>query len=76
VPGTDGGFAPAVRARRQLVRALRQLDGSRDLVIDLAEGRAPPVVLHVLERRLLRQDEAELDRLRAGLDPEAGRRQG
>ena len=76
VPGTDGGFAPAVRARRQLVRALRQLDGSRDLVIDLAEGRAPPVVLHVLERRLLRQDEAELDRLRAGLDGIAGRRQG
>ena len=35
-------------------------------------GRAPPVVVHVLERRLLRQGKAELDRLRAELDRIAG----
>jgi hypothetical protein len=46
------GYAPvrgAAGARRQLARALAQLDGSRDLVIDLAEGRIPPLVFHVLK---------------------------
>ena len=47
---------------------LRQLDGSRDLVVALAEGRCPPLVLRVTEHRLTREDEAELIQLRAGLD--------
>jgi hypothetical protein len=40
----------------------------KELVIDLAEGRMPPVVMRVLERRLTDLDRAELKRLRVGLD--------
>jgi hypothetical protein len=74
IPGADGGFGLAGPARRRLARALRRLDGSRDLVIQLAEGRAPPLVLHVVENRITPKDEVELDRLRRGLDRIAGRR--
>jgi hypothetical protein len=62
-------------ARRQLDRALRRLDGSKSLVVALAEGRAPDFVLHVLAGEITPADEAELDRLRLGLDHLAGRRQ-
>jgi hypothetical protein len=41
---------------------------SRELVIEPAEGRAPPLVMHVLERRLNAADEITLDRLLTGLD--------
>jgi hypothetical protein len=61
-------------ARRRLVRLCRELDGSRALVLDLAEGRVPPVVFHVLERRLDHDDVEALDRLRTGLDHIAARR--
>ena len=73
-PVGDGGFSLADSARRRLARLIRALDGSRDLVIELAEGRVPPLVLHVLERRLDHADEDTLDRLRTGLDSIAGRR--
>jgi hypothetical protein len=76
-PVGDGGFSSlADSARRRLARLIRALDGSRDLVIELAEGRVPPLVLHVLERGLDHADEGTLDRLRTGLDSIAGRRQG
>jgi hypothetical protein len=68
---TVSGLADS--ARRQLVRALRQLDGSRDLVVALAEGQVPPLIAHVLEVRMTHADEAELARLREGLDRLAGR---
>jgi hypothetical protein len=61
-------------ARRQLERALCQLDGSRALVISLSEGQTPPIVLRAVEDRLSRADQAELGRLRAALDHLAGRR--
>jgi hypothetical protein len=61
-------------ARRQLVRALNRLDGSRDLVVALAENRVPAIVLHVLNDKLTPADQVELDRLRTGLDALAGRR--
>jgi hypothetical protein len=64
----------ADNARRQLVRALRQLDGSRSLVVSLAEGQAPPIVLRAFEDRLTTPDKIELERLRFGLDALAGRR--
>jgi hypothetical protein len=70
---TVAGLADS--ARRALERALRRLDGSRELVIALAEGQAPPIVLRAIENRLNRTDEAELGRLRDGLDYLAGRRQ-
>jgi hypothetical protein len=60
------GLADA--ARRQLMRACRELDGSRDLIIGLAEGRTPPLVVHVLEGRLSAADENQLALLRIGLD--------
>jgi hypothetical protein len=63
----------ADNARRQLTRALRRLDGSRDLVVALAEGRTPPLVLRAVERCLTREDEDDLGRLRAGLDRIGGR---
>jgi hypothetical protein len=60
--------AGADAARFRLVRALSRLDGSRDLVVELAEGRVPPVVVHVLEGTLTAGDYAQLARLRVGLD--------
>jgi hypothetical protein len=74
LPVADGGFPLADRARRRLARALRQLDGSRDLVLTLAEGRTPDLVLHAIEGTLTGADEADLARLRAGLDRIGGRR--
>jgi hypothetical protein len=53
---------------------LRQLDGSRDLVLALAEGRCPPIVIHVIEGRITGADEKTLDRLRQGLDAIGGGR--
>jgi hypothetical protein len=64
----------ADNARRQLVRALQRLDGNRELVIALAEGQAPPLVLRAIEDRLTSTDQEELVRLRDGLDHLAGRR--
>src|SRR5215469_13735145 len=46
-PGADA-------ARTRLAR----LDGSRDLVIALAEGRVPPLVIHAVENRLTADDES------------------
>lgn len=56
-----------------LGRLLRRLDGSRDLVLQLAENRMPPLVIRVLESRLTRADKIVLERLRRGLDRVAGR---
>lgn len=53
--------------------ALRQLDGSKNLVVALAEGWAPPIVLRAIEDRIASADEAALVRLRAALDHLAGR---
>jgi hypothetical protein len=59
-------------ARQQLDQALRRLDGSRDLVVDIAEGRVPEIVVHVLERRLTAADVMALERLRGGPDDIGG----
>jgi hypothetical protein len=53
---------------------LRTLDGSRDLVVALAEGRIPDVVLHVVDDALSTADNRQLERLRASLDQLAGKR--
>jgi hypothetical protein len=76
-PVGDGGWSLADGARRRLEQACRRLDGSRALVIALAEGKIPEIVVHVLERRLTTADAAKLERLRQGLDdiePLAGTR--
>jgi hypothetical protein len=44
------------------------------LVTEIAEGRVPPLIIRAVERRLTREDGAELDRLRAELDRITGRR--
>jgi hypothetical protein len=72
VDSTTSGLADG--ARRQLERALRRLDGSRSLVIALAEGQIPDLVLHVLDGELTGADHVELERLRQGLNHLAGRR--
>jgi hypothetical protein len=65
----------ADNARYRLARALDKLDGCRTLVVTLAEGRIiPPLIIRAVERRLNHDDEAELDRLREGLDRLTGRR--
>jgi hypothetical protein len=61
-------------ARRQLGWALRRLNGSRDLVVELAEGHTPEIVVRVIERRLTVSDAAMLERLRRGLDDIGGER--
>jgi hypothetical protein len=48
--------------------------GSRALIVALAENQVPPLVLHVLEGQITPADEAELVRLRLGLDHLAARR--
>jgi hypothetical protein len=73
-PTNDVTSGLADGARRQLERALRQLDGSRSLVVALAEGRVPPLIHRAIEGKLTPRDEAALDRLRLGLDHLAGRR--
>jgi hypothetical protein len=69
---TASGLADG--ARRQLARPLQQLDGSRSLVVALAEGRVPDLVLHILDGKITPEDEAELVRLRHGLDQISGPR--
>ena len=59
--GVDG-------TRLRLARALGRLDGSRELVVQLAEGRIPPLVVHVLDDRLTSSDRNAIERLRFGLD--------
>jgi hypothetical protein len=73
-PTNDPASGLADGARRQLERALRRLDGSRDLVVALADNRVPPLVLRVLDGKLNRADKVELERVRLGLDHIAGRR--
>jgi hypothetical protein len=69
---TTPGFEPIIGdhgARRQLERICRRLDGSKDLVIELAsEGPLPPICLRALERRLTPRDLVQLELLRKGLD--------
>jgi hypothetical protein len=75
----DGGFGLADGARRRLQRVCRSLDGSRALVIELAEAKVPEIVVHVIERRLTVADAVALERLRRSLDdikPIAGERRG
>jgi hypothetical protein len=57
-----------MNARRTLERMCGCLNGSRALVIDLAEGRLPPIVLRAATQRLLPEDATALEELRAGLD--------
>ena len=61
-------------ARDTLARICKRLDGSRDLVLQLAEeGPMPPICVRAAERRLTHGDEGALTRLRDGLDRIAGR---
>jgi hypothetical protein len=75
VPVTAGGFGLGDAARRALMRACRTLDGSRSLIIALAENQIPPppLVLHVLDGQITPEDQIELTKLCLGLDALAGR---
>jgi hypothetical protein len=68
----DGKSSIADQARRRLQRMCRRLDGSRELVISLAEGKVPGIVVHVIERRLTAADAESLERLRRSLDAIGG----
>lgn len=65
--GADG-------ARWRLVSLIRQLNGSRELVMELAEGRLPPIVDRAVHHRLTAGDLLALAALRADLDQLSGRR--
>jgi hypothetical protein len=73
-PVGDGKSSLADQARRRLQRICRRLDGSRDLVISLAEGKVPEIVVHVIERSLTAADTESLERLRRSLDDIGGDR--
>jgi len=65
--------APAIigdyGARGTLARICRQLDGSRDLVLELGEERRlPDIVMRAAEHRLTPYDLTQLELLRKGLD--------
>jgi hypothetical protein len=56
-------------ARDTLARICRRLDGSRGLVLELAEeGQVPPICVRAAERRLTPRDLIQLQLLRRGLD--------
>ena len=56
-------------ARDTLARICRRLDGSRDLVLELAEeGQMPPICVRAVEHRLTPRDLVQLELLRRGLD--------
>jgi hypothetical protein len=56
-------------ARDRLARICQRLDGSRDLVLELAEeGRMPPICVRAAEHRLTPRDVIQLELLRKGLD--------
>jgi hypothetical protein len=56
-------------ARDTLARICRRLDGSRDLVLELAaEGPMPPICVRAVEHRLTPRDLVQLELLRKGLD--------
>jgi hypothetical protein len=56
-------------ARARLARICARLDGSRTLVLQLAaENRTPAVVARAATHRLTPGDQAQLERLRTGLD--------
>jgi hypothetical protein len=61
-------------ARYVLRRMLRRLDGSRELVLQLAANRPVPLVMRAIENRLGRANEIALDLLRRDLDRVARRR--
>jgi hypothetical protein len=68
-PGAiDQRMRAAEYARERLAQACECPDGSRALVIALAEGDAPPIVRRLVERRLTIGDSATLEKLRQGLD--------
>jgi hypothetical protein len=65
MPAIVGDFG----ARRTLDRICERLDGSRDLVLELAaENRLPPICIRAAEQRLTSNDRAQLELLRKGLD--------
>jgi hypothetical protein len=67
--GAQGVGPVADIARRRMRRILSRLNGSRDLVLALADGRrVPRLVEHVLAGRLDYADLAALERLRCALD--------
>jgi hypothetical protein len=60
-------------ARDTLARICRRLDGSRDLVLELAEeGPMPPICVRAVEHRLTPRDAVRLELLRKSLDGIAG----
>jgi hypothetical protein len=67
-PVADGKSSPSDSARGRLERLCRRLDGSRDLVIKLASGAVPQIILRVLNHALTQEDAAALEHLRQGLD--------
>jgi hypothetical protein len=72
----EGLSGLADQARRRLQRVCSRLDGSRALIIELAEGRVPPIVLRVLDHTLTADDAVTLERLRRGLDDIGDGRRG
>jgi hypothetical protein len=65
-PASVGPLAPI--AQRKLARMLERLDGSRDLVIAIAENRPVRLVAHALAGRLDGADYVNLELLKTGLD--------
>jgi hypothetical protein len=65
-PNLIGDFG----ARDTLARICRRLDGSRDLVLELAEegGPLPPICIRAAQHRLTPRDLVQLELLRKGLD--------
>jgi hypothetical protein len=65
MPDIVGDFG----ARHALERTLQRLDGSRNLVLELAaEDTLPPICMRAAERRLTPRDLIQLELLRKGLD--------
>jgi hypothetical protein len=70
------GSRSPTKGAGSLERMCRCLDGSRELVIELAEGKVPEIVLHVIERTMTAADAESLEHLRRSLDDIGGERRG
>ena len=73
-PTSDVAGGDADTARRQLTRLRSRLNGSFDLVMQLASGAVPNLVLRLVEGTTTVADKVEIERLRQSLDRLAGKR--
>jgi hypothetical protein len=74
-PTADSGAGPGDTARRRLAQLRDRLNGSFELVVQLAEGATvPEIVQRIIARKMTTADAITLEQLRIAIDALAGRK--